>query len=129
MKKLTPYCIFIGSFIIGFFFAIQIQTGINISPDNLIINVADKFYQLIIQQINLPQFLSMWKNIKLLITIIGITFLVIDIFLIISYGWIGIIIAFLGFLSGLLIILSAQIGIIILFIGAIVTRFIIIIQP
>lgn len=123
MKKLTPYCIFIGSFIIGFFFAIQIQTGINISPDNLIINVADK----IIQQ--MPQFLSMWKNIKLLITIIGITFLVIDIFLIISYGWIGIIIAFLGFLSGLLIILSAQIGIIILFIGAIVTKFIIIVQP
>ena len=129
MKKLTPYCIFIGSFIIGFFFAIQIQTGINISPDNLIINVADKFYQLIIQQINLPQFLSMWKNIKLLITIMGIIFLVIDIFLIISYGWIGIIIAFLGFLSGLLIILNAQIGIIILFIGAIITKFIIIFQP
>ena len=68
MKKLTPYCIFISSFIIGFFFAIQIQTGINISPDNLIINVADK----IIQQ--MPQFLSMWKNIKLLITIMGIIF-------------------------------------------------------
>ena len=68
MKKFTPYCIFTGSFIIGFFFAIQIQTGININPDNLIINVADK----IIQQ--MPQFLSMWKNIKLLITIMGIIF-------------------------------------------------------
>jgi hypothetical protein len=87
MRNLTPYGIFISSFIVGLFLAIQIQTGININPDYLIINVTDK----IVQQINVPQTFSMWEEMKLLITIIVIISLLVDIFLIVSFGLIGII--------------------------------------
>lgn len=117
MRNLTPYGIFISSFIVGLFLAIQIQTGININPDYLIINVTDK----IVQQMSTPQTTSMWEEMKLLITIIGIVSLVVDIFLILSFGLIGIISAFFGFLAGLLIILNTQIGAIFLIVGAVIS--------
>lgn len=90
MGRKTPYGIFISSLMFGIFIGIWLVTGTDISPDSLMLDIAQSIF-----------------NSPILFIAIGVGSLVADIWLLVSFimsnDWKILISAFLGFLAGVLI--------------------------
>lgn len=115
-----PSGIFIAMFLFGITIAIFIQTGVNINPEDLLIDVGD----IIIEQTG-GELSFYWTVLKICIGIIGIFSLIGAVYLIYSQGISSIFIAVSGFISGITILFKPvlYVGIFFLIIGGLLVRF------
>ena len=118
--------IFGGSIVTSFFLAINIITGINIEPNDLIFNVLNTLVQTF-QTIGADiSFLNTtWSIVKIVFPIIGVIVTIRGVLQTLSYGWRGIIVALSGFFGVLLLFLGKGqgltiFGLILLVIGIII---------
>ena len=120
MSKITAYSLFVSFITTGLFLAIQIKTGIDISPEGL----TGKLLESISETMKTEETSSWFSNYIFLINMVGIISLVFDIALLLVFGKAGIIIGILGFFGGLLLFFFPTLGVVFLIIGVLISHFI-----
>jgi len=100
MTSKTLSGIFIGCFVAGLFLAIYLQTGININPDDLMLDMTGR----VIEQMPQTHYTTaMWGSFVLIIFLIGLLATLEDGREILAEGKTGIFVAGCGFFGGLLL--------------------------
>jgi hypothetical protein len=120
MSKITAYGLLVDFFIFGFLLGIQIQTGLDISEEGLVIQIMKAINNSMPQTATTS---SIMNNLIFSLGLISILPIIVGIILLLMYGRLGIILGAIGTIGGIILVFNAMVGIVLFFIGFIISTF------